>query len=377
MKKMICACMSAVVLMGAAFAVPDMGTLHAKSAALYDAAGNMLYEYNAQQSLQPASVTKIMTMLLVMEAVDKGEVALTDKITGTAHAASMGGTQVWLKVGEQLTLDEMMKAIAVSSANDCAVAVAEHLAGTEQAFVEKMNARAKELGCTGTTFVNANGLDTDGQKTLTTARDLAYIAVELLKHPLILNYTTIWMDSIRNGEFDLANTNKMLKSYEGLIGLKTGYISQAGYCIAAAATRDGMTLVATVMAANTKEDRMADATALLNYGFANYQAYQPEVSQVPTTLPVELGQNDSVALCVEDMGQITVEKEKAATLQTQVVLPEVLQAPVVQSQKIGEIRIWAQEQLLCTVPIKAAQTVARKNLLQIYQDFVRVVLMKV
>ena len=215
-KKMVCtAAVLGLLLMNAA-ALPELGALHAKSAALYAANGQELYVSNADEKLQPASVTKIMTMLLAMEALERGEVTLDTMITGSEHACSMGGTQIWLEPGEQLTLDEMLKAIAVGSANDCAVAVAEHLAGTEAAFVERMNARARELGCTGTTFINANGLDGEGERTLTTARDLALISCELLRHPKILDYTGIWMDSIRGGKFALANTNKMLRSYKGL-----------------------------------------------------------------------------------------------------------------------------------------------------------------
>lgn len=274
-KKLVCAAAVLGLLGANAAALPEMGTLHAKSAALYAANGQELYTMNADEALQPASVTKIMTMLLTMEALERGEVTLDTMITGSEYACSMGGTQIWLEPGEQLTLDEMLKAIAVGSANDCAVAVAEHLSGTEAAFVERMNARARELGCTGTTFINANGLDAAGGKTLTTARDLALISCELLRHPKILDYTGIWMDSIRGGKFALANTNKMLRSYKGLTGLKTGYIREAGFCISASAERDGLSLVAVVMAAPTKEERMADATSLLNYGFANFAAWTP------------------------------------------------------------------------------------------------------
>lgn len=373
---MLCALVSAAMVTNAAAALPAMGELHAKSAALYDASGQMLYEFNAEEQLQPASVTKIMTMLLAMEAVDRGDAALTDMVTGSAYAASMGGTQIWLKEGEQLSLDEMMKAIAVGSANDCAVAVAEHLCGTEAAFVEKMNTRATELGCTGTTFVNANGLDAGDQKTKTTARDLALISAELLKHPKILDYTTIWMDSIRNGEFQLANTNKMLRSYNGLIGLKTGYISEAGFCISAAAERDGMTLIATVMAAPTKEDRMADASALLNYGFANFTSYAPDTSSLPERLPVRLGKTSSVKLSAECSDTVTVEKERASALETRITLPDELAAPVVQGQKIGEMCILSDGETLMTVPIKAAETVEQKGILDIYADFLRAALMK-
>lgn len=376
MKKLLCFCISCLLLHGTAAALPEMGTLYAKSAALYDASGQMLYEYNAEQPLQPASVTKIMTLLLAMEALDSGQVKLTDMVTGSAYAASMGGTQIWLKEGEQLSMDEMLKAIAVGSANDCAVAVAEHLAGTEAAFVEKMNARARELGCTATTFINANGLDAGEGKTLTSARDLALISVELLKHPKILDYTTIWMDTIRGGAFQLANTNKMLRSYQGLIGLKTGYISQAGFCISAAAERDGMTLIAIVMAAPTKENRMADATALLNYGFANYMRYTPDLTGLPQALPVQMGSQPETAICVQGTEGIVVPKESAANLQVQITLPEMLHAPVTEGQAVGKIAVVEGDTLRMELPITASETIPRLTFRDICGKFFAMLLMK-
>ena len=376
MKKLLSTALCALLLMSHAAALPAMGNLTAKSAALYDASGQMLYELNAEEPLQPASVTKIMTLLLTMEALGRGEVALDTMITGTAHASSMGGTQIWLKEGEQLPLDEMLKAIAVGSANDCAVAVAEHLCGTEEAFVERMNARAKELGCTATTFVNANGLDADGQKTLTSARDLALISVELLKHPKILDYTTIWMDTIRNGEFSLANTNKMLRSYKGLIGLKTGYISQAGFCISAAATRNDMTLIATVMAAPTKEDRMADATALLNYGFANFAPFSPDLSGTLTPLPVQMGKSETVSVLSKEAPPIVVPKEKIESIETVLHLPASVEAPVAVGQKLGTAEVRDDKTILFTLPLTAGETVERLHFGDLFRSFLRAALMK-
>lgn len=309
MKKIICTALLSGMLTVQAAALPEMGALYAKSAALYAANGQELYVYNADEQLQPASVTKIMTMLLAMEALERGEVTLDTMITGSEYACSMGGTQIWLEPGEQLTLDEMLKAIAVGSANDCAVAVAEHLAGTEAAFVERMNTRARELGCTNTTFINANGLDGEGQKTLTSARDLALISCELLRHPKILEYTGIWMDTVRGGKFGLANTNKMLKSYQGLTGLKTGYIREAGFCISASAERDGLSLVAVVMAAPTKENRTADATALLNYGFANFTAYMPAADDL-APIPVTLGTAETVQPVLEGSDSFVIKRRE-------------------------------------------------------------------
>ena len=361
MKKMICAAILGGMLLVQAAALPEMGALNAKSAALYAANGQELFTYNADEQLQPASVTKIMTMLLTMEALERGEVTLDTMITGSEYACSMGGTQVWLEPGEQMSLNDMLKAIAVGSANDCAVAVAEHLAGTEAAFVERMNQRAAELGCTNTQFINANGLDGMGQKTMTSARDIALISCELLKHPKILEYTGIWMDSIRDGKFSLANTNKMLKSYPGLTGLKTGYIAEAGFCISASAERDSLSLVAVVMAAPTKETRMADASALLNYGFANFTVYTPP-DDLLQPVPVQLGSADFVQPVLQNDQSIVVEKEKAAQLETQLNLPESLQAPITAGQQIGELIVTSGRETLLQLPITAAEDVEARSI---------------
>ena len=358
---MICAAILGGMLLVQAAALPEMGALNAKSAALYAANGQELFAYNADEQLQPASVTKIMTMLLTMEALERGEVTLDTMITGSEYACSMGGTQVWLEPGEQMPLNDMLKAIAVGSANDCAVAVAEHLAGTEAAFVERMNQRAAELGCTNTQFINANGLDGMGQKTMTSARDIALISCELLKHPKILEYTGIWMDSIRDGKFSLANTNKMLKSYPGLTGLKTGYIAEAGFCISASAERDGLSLVAVVMAAPTKETRMADASALLNYGFANFTVYTPP-DDLLQPVPVQLGSADFVQPVLQNDQSIVVEKEKAAQLETQLNLPESLQAPITAGQQIGELIVTSGGETLLQLPITAAEDVEARSI---------------
>ena len=355
-KKTICAAVLAVLLPVQAAALPAMGELHAKSAALYAANGQELFSMNGDEALQPASVTKVMTLLLAMEALERGEVTLDTMVTGSEYACSMGGTQVWLEPGEQLSFDEMLKAVAVGSANDCAVAIAEHLAGSEVAFVERMNARAAELGCTGTLFINANGLDGMGEKTMTTARDIARISCELLRHPKILDYTGIWMDSIRGGKFSLANTNKMLKSYPGLTGLKTGYTSEAGYCISASAERDGLSLIAVVMAAPTKENRMADATALLNYGFANFTAYTPPQDAL-APVPVALGKADSVQPVLQDESSFVIEKTQAGELETQIELPESLTAPVEAGQEIGSLTVTSGGQTVLRVPLAAAETV--------------------
>ncbi len=369
-KKWVCIWICTGLLSGQALALPEMGGLKAKSAALYAADGTPLYGYHEDEKLQPASVTKIMTMLLAMEAIDSGKLKLTDLVTGSAYAASMGGTQIWLKEGEQLTVDEMLKAIAVGSANDCAVAMAEHLAGSEDSFVQLMNSRAQELGCTGTTFVNANGLDTGGKKTLTTAHDLALISVELLKHPKIIDYTSIWMDTIRNGQFGLANTNKMLKKYDGMIGLKTGYISEAGFCISAAAKREGLTLIAVVMAAPDKDARTADASQLLNYGFANFAAYTPDLSEACVDLPVVLGKEPSVPIQCDTPDTITIEKDRLEGITIAYERPDTLPAPVTQGDPIGKARVLdAQGEVLREIPLRAGCSVERQGFWDILGRF--------
>lgn len=361
MKKIISILIMIGLLSSNAFALTEMPALHAKSAALFDSSGQLLWESNSEEQLPPASVTKIMTMLLAMEAVDRGDVSLDDMVTGSAYAASMGGTQIWLKEGEQLSLNDMLKAIAVASANDCAVAVAEFLAGSEDTFVQRMNKRAKELGMTKTVFVNANGLDRDGKQTLTCARDIGLMSVELLKHPKIFNYTTIWMDTIRNGEFTLANTNKMLKKYQGLNGLKTGYTQEAKFCISAAAERDGMQLIAVVMAAPTKEERTEDASNLLNYGFTNYQKVSVKSDEKIVPTPVKLGEQSTVQGKLAAADDILIEKDKAGKITKKIDMPDSINAPVIKGQTIGQLQIYSDKTLLKSVPIVASVTVNKLN----------------
>ena len=245
-----------------------------KSAVLIDVAtGTVLYEQNAHEALAPASVTKVMTMLLIMEAIDSGRITFDDMVTASEAAAAKGGSQIYLKVGESMSVSDMLKSIAVSSANDCACAMAEHLAGSESAFVEMMNAKAKELGMNDTNFVNCTGLDDEesAKAHRTSAYDIAVMSRELLKnHPDIKKFTTIWMDTVRNGTFGLSNTNKMVRFYAGCTGLKTGFTSGAGYCLSASAERDGLELIAVVMGAATSQDRFAACKSMLDYGFANF-----------------------------------------------------------------------------------------------------------
>ncbi|MCD8355554.1 MAG: D-alanyl-D-alanine carboxypeptidase [Clostridia bacterium] len=355
----------------------EVGEVSAKGAILTTDDGQVLFEQNADASYPPASVTKIMTMLLTMEAVDSGKVSLEDTITASAHAAEMGGSQIYLKEGEQMSLDDMLKSIAVASANDAAVAVAEHLGGSEAAFVSMMNDRAAALGCTGTTFVNPNGLDTDGEETKTTARDLALISQELLKHDKILEYTSIWMDTVRNGEFGLANTNKMLKLYDGMIGLKTGYTSTAGYCISAVAERDGMRLIAVVLGEPDKDSRNSDIAAMLNYGFANYaMAEILEEGQELGSVAVEMGLQDSVAAELKDDTAILLEKAAADGITREIKLESRVQAPVQAGDKLGEVILLNDGEEMERREIVAAESVERKGVSEIFRDLLSYLVMK-
>ena len=333
-----------------------------KAVILMDAAtGTILYESNAHEKLAPASVTKVMTMLLIMEAIDGGQLRWDDPVTASEAAAAKGGSQVYLKVGETMTVADMVKSIAVSSANDCACAMAEHIAGSEGAFVEKMNQRAAELGMNDTHFVNCTGLDDDpaAKDHKTSAHDIAVMSRELLaNHPDIKQYTTIWMDTIRDGAFGLSNTNKMVRYYPGCTGLKTGFTSSAGYCLSASAARDGLELIAVVLGADTSPNRFAACKSLLDYGFANYALYSPAM-QEGASIPVTLGQSESVAVIPETSPQLLVEKSKVNTITSEVTLEPAVDAPVAQGQKLGMLTVKAGEELLAEIPLVAETAVDR------------------
>ena len=337
-------------------------TVEGKSAVLMDAAtGTVLLEQNAHEALAPASVTKIMTMLLIMEAVDDGRIALTDTVTTSEAAAAKGGSQVYLKVGETMSVEDMLKSIAVSSANDCACAMAEHIAGSEAAFVEKMNEKAAELGMTDTHFVNCTGLDDSPEAAShrTSAMDIAIMSrVLLTHHPDIRSFTTIWMDTIRDGSFGLSNTNKLIRFYPGATGLKTGYTSGAGYCLSATAEREGMELIAVVMGAETSQKRNASCKQLLDYGFANYALITPELTEVEA-VPVKLGVVSAVSPVSGESGQLLVEKSQKNQITTEVTLEEFLTAPVSQGQWLGTLTVKAGEQTIRQIPLVAAQAVPR------------------
>lgn len=338
-------------------AEPDVS---APSAILMEeATGEVLYEKNAHERLAPASVTKIMTLLLVMEALESGRIGWDDTVTASAAAAAKGGSQIYLEENEQLPLEEMLKSVVVSSANDCATALAEHIAGSESAFVQMMNERAAELGMTDTHFVNCTGLDDepDAAEHLTTAYDIALMSRELLKHEEIKKYTTIWMDTVRNGEFGLSNTNKLVRFYDGTTGLKTGYTSAAGHCLSASAKRGGMELIAVVLHCDSSPHRFESAKALLNYGFANYALVTPQPEEAIGAVPVRLGTQESVTPVLQTDAPVLVDKALAASAKSTVQLAGQVTAPVEQGQTLGMLTVKAGDQTLAEIPLVAPEPI--------------------
>lgn len=366
MKKIISILLSAVLLLCVLPAVRAEGLdVPAPSAILMDAAtGTVLYEKNADEKLPPASVTKIMTLLLVMEALDSGSIGWGDMVTASETAAAKGGSQVYLEVGEQMSMDEMLKSVVVSSANDCATALAEHVAGSEAAFVEKMNARAAELGMENTHFVNCTGLD-DGENAsehLTTARDIATMSRELLTHEEIKKYTTIWMDTVRNGQFGLSNTNKLVRFYEGTTGLKTGYTSTAGHCLSASAERDGMELIAVVLHCESSTDRFRSAKALLDYGFANYALADTRPEEPLQPVRVILGEESTLTPVLQQTAPILIEKGELAGITKTVSLCQEVEAPVAAGQQLGTLTLSTSTRTLAEIPIIAPQAIEKLTL---------------
>ena len=372
MRKTLCLLLIAVLLPGLAPRAWGEGPaleLHAPSAILMDAAtGTVLFEKNADQRREPASVTKVMTLLLVMEALEAGQIGWEDQVTASAAAAAKGGSQIYLEEGEKLSMDEMLKSVVVSSANDCACALAEHVAGSETAFVARMNQRAGELGMENTHFVNCTGLDDqpEAREHLTTARDVAIMSRALLKHEAIRRYTTIWMDTVRGGAFGLSNTNKLVRFYEGTTGLKTGYTSTAGHCLSASAKREGIELIAVVLGDDSSSHRFEDAKALLNWGFANYALVEPLEGVTPAPVPVELGTVESVTPVPEQSCPILIAKAKAASVTRELEQAEGVQAPVELGQVLGTLRIKAGEELLAELPLTAPEPVPRLSFGQIW-----------
>lgn len=364
MKKVTTLLLAAVLLAGwlpRRAAAVDLN-LNAKSALLMDVAtGTVLYEKECHERLAPASVTKVMTMLLIMEALDDGRIHLDDQVTASEAAAAKGGSQIYLKAGETMPVSDMLKSIAVSSANDCACAMAELIAGSESAFVEQMNQRAAALGMADTHFVNCTGLDDskEAENHRTSAYDIALMSRQLLKyHPDIKKYTTIWMDTVRGGTFGLSNTNKLIRFYSGATGLKTGFTSGAGYCLSATAKREGMELIAVVMGCESAQKRTADCKALLDYGFATYSVVRPGL-KAGRTVAVHLGKQNTVPVELTERREILVDKARRTSLTARVELAQLVPAPVEKGQQVGTISVYAGEKLLIQLPLAAAQAVAK------------------
>lgn len=342
----------------------------AKSVILMEAStGEILYEHNADLRLPPASVTKIMTILLTVEELDKGTLSLSDTVQVSERASKMGGSQVYLKAGEIMSVEDLLKSVIVASANDASTALAEQISGSVEEFVKKMNDRAAELGMVNTVFENPTGLDDSVQNHLTTARDIALMSAELLKHPIIFNYTTIWMDTIRNGAFGLTNTNRLIRFYKGATGLKTGSTSKAGFCISATAERDGMHLIAVVMGSPTRDSRNETAKALLDYGFSAYRYYKYEQGQIGN-IKVNFGVKSTTPLVGEGFGKVLPKDIFASGVISETVLPKSVKAPIKAGEKVGEIVFKANGEIIGTVPIRAAETVEKISFSQVLKRLI-------
>ena len=367
---LVIALVAVLLPVGARAAGPEVA---AKSAVLMDmTTGQVLYEHNAHEMLPPASVTKVMTLLLIMEAIDSGRIGWDDTVTASESAAAKGGSQVYLKVGETMTVTDMVKSIAVSSANDCACAMAEHISGSEGAFVEAMNEKAKALGMEHTHFLNCTGLDDDPQASnhLTCAMDIAIMSRALMmEHPDIRKFTTIWMDTIRNGSFGLSNTNKLVRFYPGATGLKTGFTQKAGYCLSATARRDGMELVATVMGSESSKDRFNACKQLLDYGFANYALVTPQTEE--GQVPVKLGTADTVKVMPKEKIQLLVDKAQRNQVNITTQLPDSIDAPVSKGQKIGTVTVRVGDQVVSEVPLLAQEAVPKLSWWQMFLRILR------
>ncbi len=361
MKRLICTVLAALLLSAPAYAIETLNDdaieISSPSAVLTEkVTGEVIYEKNSHERIPPASVTKVMTLLLIIEAIDRGDISLEDTVIASARAASFGGSCVFLEEGEKMSVHEMLKCIAVVSANDCAVAMAEHLCGSEQAFVQKMNERAAQLGLKDTHFCNCTGLFEDPEH-YSSAYDIAVMSRELIKHELIKDYTTIWMDTIRNGEFGLSNTNKLVYYYEGCTGLKTGFTDEAMYCLSATAERDGVEFIAVIMHGETIEARNDDAKALLNYGFANCKLCPLRSPDVLPPVSVTLGSADSVQPVYGGPEAALIAKNGAGEISYSLELPESVEAPVAQGQRIGTLKVILNGETFREVPLLAGSSV--------------------
>ena len=367
MKRMIPLLLIAVLLLCVPVRADELA-LDAPSAILMEkATGTVLFAKDEHTPREPASVTKVMTLLLTMEAIDSGALSYDDSVTGSAHAASMGGSQIWLKEGEQMCVEELIKAVCVVSGNDAAVALGEHIAGSEEAFVARMNERAKALGMNDTHFVNCTGLPAEGH--VTSAYDIALMSRELiLHHPDIRRFTTIWMDSLRDGQSMLVNTNKLVRFYPGATGLKTGSTSSAKYCISATAEKDGCELIAVVLGGSTSDNRFADAKALLNYGFASYALVTVVPESPLPAVPVTLGTQKTVQAVLTENNALLLEKSRAGSLTQSLSLPDRIEAPVSAGELLGSLDVFDTEgTLVSSLPLLAGEDVPRVTWRQLFR----------
>lgn len=378
MKKLLCAALCIVMLTSPVYAIntltDDDIDISAPSAILMEkVTGEVIYEKNSHERMPPASVTKVMTMLLIVEAVERGDISLDDTVIASERAASFGGSCVFLEEGEKMSVAEMLKCICVVSANDCAVAMAEHLCGSEQTFVARMNDRARELGLKDTNFKNCTGLFEDDEH-YTSAYDIAVMSRELIRHDMIKDYTTIWMDTIRGGEFGLSNTNKLVYYYDGCTGLKTGFTEKAMYCLSATAEREGVEYIAVIMHADTIDKRNNDAKALLSYGFANYRLMPLRSPDVLPPVRVTLGSADSVQPVYDGAEAALVPKSGIGEVSYELDLPDTLPAPVEKGQQIGTLRVVSDGKELYSVKLLADSSVARasfgRTLLELVKSYV-------
>ncbi len=341
-------------------------SISAPSAILMEAStGKILYEKNAHEQRPCASVTKVMTLLLVFEAIESGKLSYDDTITTSAHASSMGGSDIWLEEGETMSAHDMIKATVVASANDAAVALAEHISGSEDAFIEEMNKRAKELGMKETVFKNCNGLDEEGH--VTSAYDVAVMSRELTKHEKVFEYASIWLDTLRNGETQIVNTNKLLKTYNGITGLKTGTTDDAGCCMSATATRGDVSLVAVVLGCDTGKQRFSDSASLLDYGFANISVKELTLPEdMPKTLKVNNGMKNEVVIKSDVSSKVVVDKGSNAEIKTQINLPESIDAPITQNQKVGTLKYSINGEEVYACDIMATEEIAESTFAEVF-----------
>ncbi len=379
MKRFLCVALSCFIVIGgisfSSYAANEMPVeVRAKAAVLMDAgSGKVLMAMNENQKLYPASVTKIMTMLLVAEAIDGGKISFSDVVTASAEAVSKGGSQIWLKEGESMSVDELYKAMAVYSANDACAALAEYVAGSEESFIVMMNSRARELGMQNTNFENCTGLDDTAVNHLTTAYDIALMARELLKHDFVKKYTTIWMDSLRNGETELVNTNKLVRFYSGCTGLKTGTTALAGCCVCATATRENTSLIAVVLGSENSTDRFEGAKAMLNYGFANWETVTPEIDPgLITDVGVSMGCERSITPQIPSAVSVLVPKGRRQDLVQNISLATSVEAPVESGQILGEVVVTLDGEKVGSYQLKAPHYIEKLTFAEVYRRMLSV-----